>query len=190
MAALLDEAGKPVVVWAEQDVPDVLERLEEERRCGAILLHDSRKGFRNLEEALAQGASITALARGLAVLANDRGYSWPDQRADLVSRCGNVGIDAERRERMKAADSLRELLVNLEESTARALIADALAAKNNLAPFYMKGGRQARILAEELVAAEGVPRPFAEAFRSLSAWVVAGCARGARIVMGGPCNAA
>ena len=35
----------------------------------------------------------------------------------------------------------------------------------------MKGARPARILAETIVAAEGVPEPFAQALTALDAWI-------------------
>jgi putative ATP-dependent endonuclease of OLD family len=185
LAAILDEAGKTVVVWAEQDTPDVLARLEREGHCSAILAFDPRPGFQNLEQALAQAASLRALAQALAALATDRGYTWSEQRLDLVSRSDRFAVDVTGRAVMKTAASLQELLSGLPEPAARALATDALAALSSSAPFSMKGGRQARIVAEAIVAVDGVPPAFAAAFRDLAAWLRDGASRGARVFMRG-----
>lgn len=180
MARLLKETGKAVVAWAEQDVPQQLAKLRSEGNCAALLLHDPAAGRQNLEQALARSASLTALTRALDALATGRGYSWEQQREDLVSRAEHVTGEA--REGMKAAASLDELIVALEEEPARELIARALGAKA-VSPFEMKGARQGRIVAETLVEFESVPEPFARALRELNAWINAGCAAGTEITM-------
>ena len=45
-------------------------------------------------------------------------------------------------------------------------------------PFEMKGGRQARIVAEAIVEHEGVPPNFARAIRRLAGWIEGGCPGG------------
>lgn len=180
MARLLKETGKTVVAWAEQDVPDQVARLRSEGNCAALLLHDPAAGRQNLEQALARSASLAALTRALDTLATGRGYSWEQQREDLVSRAEHVR--QETREAMKAAASLDELIAALEEEPARELIASALAAKT-VSPFEMKGARQGRIVAEAIVEHESVPEPFARALRDLNEWISAGCAAGTEITM-------
>jgi putative ATP-dependent endonuclease of OLD family len=172
MARLLAEAGKAVVAWVEQDRPDVLQRLREQRHCAALLLHDPAPGSQNLEQALAKGASIPALTRALEALADGRGYSWDEQRDDLVSRADHVAPDE--REAMKGGDSLPELLAALSEPEARELIAKALSARA-VTPFEMKGARQGRIVAEAILAVEGVPENFARVLRELGQWIRDGC---------------
>lgn len=175
LAAVLDEAGKSVVVWAEQDtqeVRDVVTRLRQEDHCSAFLLHDPSPERSNLEGALAYGCGMAGLAQAMQALANDRGYDWEEQRADLVSRCD--GIDDARRDAAKTATSIEELFDALGEEQARAVIASALGSKG-VKPFEMKGARQARIVAAAIVAAEGVPGSFASALAHLNEWVTAGC---------------
>lgn len=160
LAAVLDEARKFVVSWVDQDTPAVLrevERLRTEGLCAALLLHDTASGRQNLEEALAWGCSLEALAGAMESLATDRGYSWEDQQRDLLSRC--EGLDSEGRERATATQSISEFLGTLEEEYARELIAAALGAKG-VTPFEIKGARQARIAADSIVQTEGVPEPF------------------------------
>lgn len=181
MARLLAEAGKKVVVWAEQDRPDVLEALRTERHCAGFLLHDPAEGRQNLEEALATTASLDALTRGMSAVAEGRGYDWAAQRDDLVSR---AQVAEETREGMKGAAALPDLLGMLDETDARTLIASALGAKG-VTPFELKGARQARLVAEAIVAADGVPEPFARALRGLDEWIRSGCPAGAEFAMAG-----
>ena len=181
MARLLNEAGKVVVAWTEQDVPDQLTRLRDETNCAALLLHDPTAGRRNLEQALAHSASVPALIKSLEALATTRGYSWDEQRTYLVSAA--EGIDQNKRNAMNAATSLDDLFAALEETEARALIATVLAAKK-VAPFEMKGARQARIVAETILEIDGeVPAPFARVLRALDAWIANGCQPSAEITM-------
>lgn len=180
-AQLLREAGKVVVSWAEQDVPDTLAQLRDQRNCAAILLHDPREGYRNLEQALAQSASLLSLVRALDDLATGRGYTWEQQRAYLVSSSDGIGEAS--REAMKAAVSLDALFAALAELDARALIAKSLGAKN-VAPFEMKGARQGRIVAQTILAVDKrVPAPFERAFRGLDRWITGGCPGGTEIPM-------
>jgi putative ATP-dependent endonuclease of OLD family len=180
MARLLKEAGKTVVAWAEQDVPDQLAKLRDEGNCAALLVHDPAAGRQNLEQALAQSASLAALTQALDALATGRGYSWEEQRRDLVSRADHVGPES--REAMNAAGSLNELVQALQEAEARELIAKALAARA-VTPFEMKGARQGRVVAETVIELDGVPEPFMRALRQLDAWIAAGCAPGTEISM-------
>ncbi len=181
LAAVLHEAGKAVVPWVDQDSPDALRevtRLRKEGHCAAIVVHDPAPGRQNLEQALAWGSSLDALACAMDAVAKDRGYSWDDELRDLMSRC--EGIAREARERAKGARSVFEFLGELDEAGARGLVASALGAKG-VTPFEMKGARQARIVAETIVQAEGVPSNFAAALGELDAWVREGCAPGHEI---------
>jgi len=181
MARLLKEVGKTVVAWSEQDVPDELARLRAEGNCAALVLHDPRPGRQNLEQALAQSASLTALVRALDELATTRGYSWEQQRTYLVSSAED--IEQGKRDVMKMAGSIDEIFAPLAEPEARALIARVLAAKT-VAPFEMKGARQARVVAETILRIDGeVPAPFRRALRELDRWIADGCQAGAEIPM-------
>jgi ABC-type hemin transport system ATPase subunit len=183
MARLLKEAGKNVVAWVEQDVPDEVARLRNEGHCDAFLVHDAAEGRQNLEEALAQAASLGALTKALDALATSRDYPWDKQRYYLVSAVGE--IDAAKREAMKAAETLDELLGQLTEAEARVLVAKALVAKE-VAPFEMKGARQGRIVAETIIEVDGaVPEPFARALRALDKWIADGCTPVGEISMAG-----
>jgi putative ATP-dependent endonuclease of the OLD family len=135
MARLLKEAGKTVVGWAEQDVPDQLAKLREEGNCAALIIHDPAAGRQNLEQALARSTPLAALTRALDALATGRGYPWDEQRRDLVSRAEHVAQEI--RQAMNGAASLDELVAALEEEDARVLIAKALAARA-VTPFEMK----------------------------------------------------
>lgn len=173
MARLLKEAGKTVVAWAEQDRPNELAKLQNEGNCAALLLHDPAVGRQNLEQALAKSTPRPALTAALTALATDRGYSWEDQRDDLVSRAENVGQGT--REAMKQAASLDELVAAFnDEDELRGLVADALAA-SKVAPFEMKGARQGRIVAETIAEFAGVPEPFAQVLEGLNGWVAEDC---------------
>lgn len=183
LAAVLNEAGKAVVAWVDQDTEAALrevERLRGEGHCAALVLHDPAPGRKNLEQALAWGCSLDALARAMEGIALDRGYSWDDQRNDLLSRCEGVGPDV--RERAKEAGSVLEFLGRLDDAQARQVAASALGTKG-VTPFEMKGARQGRIVAETIVRQQGVPENFAGAFRELSAWIRNGVASGAEIQM-------
>jgi ABC-type arginine transport system ATPase subunit len=176
MANLLTQVGKPVVVWAEQDVPKTLGLLREEGNVAAFLLHDPAPGAQKLEESLAAGTTISALTAALTALANDRGLGWDDQRPDLVSRLSSMppeGVGT----CPKDAPSLTAFLTALDEQVARNLVASALAPKNTKShpPFEMKGARQGRLVAEAIVAAAGVPEPYRRAIKGLVTWVQTGC---------------
>jgi ABC-type arginine transport system ATPase subunit len=185
LAAVLDEAGKSVVAWVEQDQPDVLQeaqRLQDEAHCSALVSHDPADDRQNLEQALAAGTSVPALGAALDALAADRGYQWDEQRSVLLGHLGSLDVDEEQREAAAQAETVADLLASLEETTARRLVSAALSAKK-VTPFEMKGGRQARIVAEAIVEHEGVPPNFACAIRMLASWIEEGCARGAEIRM-------
>lgn len=180
-AAVLALAGKSVVVWAERDTPQVLKtlaRLRQEGHCAALLLHGAREGKQNLEQALASACTLDALASGMSEIAIDRGYTLDKQQADLVSRCKTDGD----RRHVQSAQSIAKALHALDNAAARSLVNGALSSKA-VAPFDLKGGRQARIFATAIVEAEGVPAPFASAFEKLFLWIQEGCARGIEIQM-------
>jgi putative ATP-dependent endonuclease of the OLD family len=173
LAAVLDQAGKSVVAWVERDtdqVRETLERLRHEGHCAALVLHGDHPGKQNLEQALAQACSISALAAGMNEIAADRGYSWEKQQADLISRCPSQ--DA--RDVVKEAESITGALGALDPQVARALVAAALGSKT-AAPFDLKGGRQARIFATAVVETQGVPDRFASALEQLHTWIQGGC---------------
>ncbi len=183
LAAVLHEAGKMPVAWVDQDTQEALReinRLRQERHCGAILLHHHAAGRQNLEQAFAWGCSLEALSRAMDAVARDRGYTWDEQRNDLLSRC--EGIDHAARERAKAAGCVSEFLGELEEAFARRLVASALSAKG-VTPFDVKGARQARVLAETIVEEQGVPDNFARAFKELDAWIRDGATLTTEIAM-------
>ena len=56
-------------------------------------------------------------------------------------------------------------------------------AASKVGPFEMKGARQGRVVAETIVATEGVPAPFERVLRGLDAWIAAGCSVGTEIAM-------
>ena len=175
LAAVLAETGKPVAAWVEQDTEDarqVLERLREEENCTTFIHHDQMPERSNLEGALAWGSSVEAVSRALHQLAEDRGYSWDDQRRDLLSRIGQA--DETRLRIAKEATSVAGFLGALDEEEARSLAMSALSAKK-VSPFEMKGARQARVVAEAIIEAEGVPDRFSHAFCELDEWIRKGC---------------
>ena len=181
MARLLKEAGKTVVAWVEQDVPDEVKRLRDEACCDAFVSHDDEAGKQNLEQALSQAASLQALLGSLEALATTRAYSWDEQRYYLVSTVGE--IEEGKREAMKAAPNLEKLFAALEDAEARQLIAKALSGKE-VAPFEMKGARQGRIVAETILSIDRiVPTPFAKALRELDQWIADGCSAPGEISM-------
>jgi putative ATP-dependent endonuclease of OLD family len=184
-AAVLNQAGKHVVIWVDRDTPEaegLLERLKSEGNSGLVTTHSTKEGQRNLEGALAQACSMEGLVLALTAIAEDRGYDWEAQRDDLVSRA--TGIDAELREKLKGAGDLSSFLQLLEEADARDLIAAALSARG-VAPFDLKGGRQARIFALAIVSHEGVPASFATLLQEIERWISDGCPGGIEVEMSG-----
>ncbi|MHA6632072.1 ATP-dependent nuclease [Pseudonocardia sichuanensis] len=175
IARVLNESGKQVVVLAEQDRPDELATHRSEGYCAALIVHDPREGRQNLEESLATGAPLTALAAALKALAEDRGYDWTAQHGDLKARRNSLPEDAQAA--TEAATTIEEFLAAMPEPQARALVAKALApkGKKTITPFEMKGARQGRVFAEALVKTAGVPHAFRAAFMELQAWIRAGC---------------
>lgn len=183
-AAVLKQAGKRVVAWAERDTLDareILDRVRHDGNCAALLLYGEKDGTQNLEQTLAEGCSIQALVAGMKEIAEDRGYPWERQRADLVSRCQRD----ETRHAIQGADSLDEVFAALDSEAARAIIKSALGSKSH-SPFDLKGGRQARIFATKVVEVGGVPTPFANAFEALQGWIRAGCGAGQEFQMWSP----
>jgi|GEM_PF-2110721 len=171
MARLLQEAGKPVLAWAEQDVPKVLAQLRDNGHCVALLVHDAAKGRQKLEESLAVGVPLAGLVAGLEAIARDRDYDWDAQRADLLSRCSQ--LPRAHRDLAGAATDVAGFLAVFPESEARALVARTLAA-SGVTPFEMKGARQARLFAEAVVDTCGVPQSYATALRALVEWLRSG----------------
>jgi len=177
LAAVLDHAGKAVVAWTDHDSLEVLaiiQRLRAEGHCSALILHAPVSGRQTLEEALAAAAPLDALAHGMQTIAADRGYTWEQQRSDLLGRAG--AIDPSFRSQLNSAGSLDALFALLDESAARTVVAAALSAKG-VTPFEMKGARQARLLAEKIVERSAVPDNFARPLLALEEWIENGCAR-------------
>lgn len=187
MARLLNAAGKTVVAWAEQDVPDTLQKLRGEANCAALLLHDPNPERYNLERSLAWGTTLDALSSALTALAEDRDATWDEQQQDLLSRVDGA---IPGRAVAKAATTLDDLLGALTEHDARTLVATALGAKSSDThhpPFEMKGGRQGRLVAQAIVDCSGVPGAYAEALTQLATWVASGTSGPARdFVMADP----
>lgn len=185
LARSLAEAGKSVAALIDDDTDEVravAERLRGEGHCRLLLVQHAGIGRADLEGALAASTPLTALAVALEQLATDRGYGWPEQRTDLVSRLDAVGT--EQRERVKAASSLSEVFDALGEAASRELAAGALRAKS-VAPFEMKGARQGRLVAEAIAQHSGVPETFRVALLAVAAWVGAGCPAGEEIELVG-----
>ena len=183
LAGVLSAVGKPVAAWVDQDTERArreLDRLREEGNCAAFILHDQTYERSNLEGALTWGCPVTAISEVLQQLAGMRGYSWQEQRTDLLSRASQV--DEGRLRMAKDATSIPGFLDSLEEEEARGLAFSALTAKK-VTPFEMKGARQARIVAETIIEAHGVPECFADAFSELAKWIQEGCAPGLEIQM-------
>lgn len=172
-ARLLNEAGKPVVAWAETDTPHELKRLRDERQCARLVVYPNEADRENLEAELSATCSLEALAAGMETVAMTRGYTWDEQRNDLLSRCDPTP-PPEQRERLKSATNVAEALSALDEPAARRLVRAALEAKR-VAPFEIKGARPARLMAEAIVAVDGVPPSYGAAMRSLDAWIKRGC---------------
>ncbi len=157
-----------------------LQRLRAEEHCSALILHDPAPGRQTLEEALAASTPLDALAYGMETIAADRGYTWEEQRSDLIARAH--GIETGLRSRLNSADSLPGLLALLDDPLARAVVASALSARS-VTPFEMKGARQARLLAEKIVERASVPDNFARPLHALQEWTQHGCARGFEFTM-------
>jgi hypothetical protein len=138
-------------------------RIENEGTFGVLVKATGTMERSNLEGALTAECSLRALVAAMTGLATDRGYGWEDQRKDLVSRWTGT---QDKREQIKKAASLSDLLAAVDPSEARRLAAEALGA-DKPTPFEMKGGRQGRIFAEALVNIDGVPQNFANAFRGI-----------------------
>lgn len=185
IAAVLNEAGKTVVAWGEQDTDHVrrdVERLREEGHCAGLVLPDHGEGHDNLERALARGASVDGLAAALEALSTDRGYGWDEMKSDLLSRAELVAPD--RRDAAKLATTVPGFFAALSEDEARSLAAVALEAKG-VTPFEMKGARQGRIVAEVIIQHDGdVPANFARSVEALNEWITEGCQHGEEFRMG------
>lgn len=175
LACVLNESGKHVVAWLDQDSDEArkaVAKLRESRLCSALILHSSEDGHQNLEEAITHSCAIDTLVQAMQAVADDRGCSWEEQRHDLLSRCQD--LDSVLPDRLKDASSLPELLGMLDEQLGRAIISKALAGKD-AGPFGIKGARPARILAETIVNAQGVPERFKASFLELNSWIIDGC---------------
>ena len=176
LAAVLAKVGKSVVAWVDQDTDHArqeVQRLKNEGNCAAFILHDRTPDRSHLEGALTWGCPVKVVSAALQQLAEDRGYSWQDQKRDLLSRIGQV--DQTRRRMAKNTTSVSGFLGALDEETARRLAVKALTSKN-VTPFEMKGARQARVVAEAIISEHGVPKCFGRALSSLDEWSRQGCA--------------
>jgi putative ATP-dependent endonuclease of OLD family len=173
MARLLRGAGKAVVGWAEHDVPDDLARLRDGKHCALLVVYPDDPARHNLEALISSACSLDVLAEGMKVVAETRGYSWEEQRKDLLSRC-NAPLTDEQRADMKGAEALRTLLGALPEEVSRSLVRGALA-PDALNPFEMKGARPARLFAEVMVSHGDVPQPLVAAMSRLDEWIDRDC---------------
>lgn len=176
IARLLCEAGKPVVTWAESDTPHELKRLRSERHSAMLIVYPTDPDQQNLEAQLSTVCSLAALARGMGLLATTRGYTWAEQRDDLMSRC-SPETNQEQRAKIKSSTSVAEALAALEELPARRLVRSCLQSKT-VAPFEMKGARPSRLMAETIVEVDGVPAPFRVAMKRLHCWISMGSPMG------------
>ena len=176
IARLLHEAGKPVVAWAETDTRHELKRLRDETNCSALVIYPDDSDRENLEAELSTSCSIEALAAGMDTVATTRGYTWEEQRNDLLSRC-SPDVPREQRDKLKASTSVEEALASLDEPYARRLVRSALDPKH-VAPFEMKGARPARLMAEAIVQIDGVPEAYSRAMRGLHGWIALECPPG------------
>jgi hypothetical protein len=116
----------------------------------------------------------------MSAVAGDRGDDWDAQRADLVRRCGDVVTNRAARDGIARSASIEDALGAPPEGEARQLVARCLGAKEAPASFEIKGGRSARVFAEAIVEAAGVPAPFAAALTNLARWVATGSTPGFR----------
>jgi len=181
MARLLCEARKHVVAWAELDEPENLARLQSEGHCSAIVRYGADSEQQNLEGAIASACSIKALASGMTVISESRGYDWARQQRDLLDRCEDAAD--EERAAMRAATNIEELLCTLPVALARQLVYKALTGTAGT-PFEIKGARPARQLAERIIEIDGVPGPFMRAMTALDRWIADGCAATTDVEMG------
>jgi hypothetical protein len=172
MARLLHEAGKPTVAWAESDTKHELKKLRDGGHCARLVVYPDDPARENLEAVLSRDCSLRALGAGLTLIASTRGYSWQEQRDDLLARLP-PDTDPQIRETAKASKDVAGLFATLEDSKARNLIRAALQAKS-VAPFEMKGARPARLMAETIVQIDGVPASFAAPMQSLDEWAKGG----------------
>jgi putative ATP-dependent endonuclease of the OLD family len=176
-ARLLCEAGKTVIGWAEADVPKELARLRAGGHCARIIVFPGAADRHNLEALIAADCSLAALAAGMTAIAEARGYPWLEQRDDLLSRCEGP-LSENLGNALKGTGDVAAFFSELPEVSARRLARAALAA-GGVAPFEMKGARPARLIAEAIVATDGVPVSFATVMAGLHEWIGLGCPPGA-----------
>lgn len=170
LAEVLSAAGKTVLAWCEQDNESVrkhVQRLREGGHCAAILLFNAAEP--KLELALAGAAKIDSLVAGLSAIAEDREYDWDAQKAELIAK--SSGLTYETRTSIAQANSLREIAQTVAPAEFRKLVGIVLAA-DKVTPFEMKSYRPARLLAESIVACEGVPASFKDGLKDLADWLV------------------
>jgi putative ATP-dependent endonuclease of OLD family len=168
MARVLCEAGKRVVAWVEADVPKNAQTLRDESQCHALVLYPSGEDRHNLEAAVSHVTGLPALAAGMEVIASGRGYTWDEQRDDLLSRL--VGASPAERDAAKATSSVSDFLAALPDPVARTVARNALSSTKPT-PFEIKGARPARLLAEKIVELSGVPSLFSSAMVELEVWM-------------------
>lgn len=178
---VLAEMGKRPIAWLELDRPLEADRVVVGGHARALVVYPDDPAANNLERLLSQVTPIASLARAMEAVAIDREHDWEAQRAHLFSRCTGVVSSRTAREAIRNATSLDEALAVAPEGEIRGLIALCLAAKTAPAPFEIKGGRNARIFAETVVAETGVPTPVARALLELGSWIDAGTGTQVRI---------
>lgn len=178
---ILSEMGKMPVAWVELDQRSQADKVLISDHPQALLVYPDIETANNLERLLAHVTPLGTLARAMEAVAVDRGDDWAAQHADLVARSHGVVAAEGDREAIKDAANLDDALAAAPEEEIRRLIAVCLAAKSLPAPFEIKGGRNARILAETIVTTSGVPGPIAAAVEALGAWIQAGATAKVRI---------
>jgi putative ATP-dependent endonuclease of OLD family len=180
VARVLNEMGKRPVALVEMDsATESAKVLACSPWCGLVVYPPDATAH-NLERLLATVVPLAALATGMSAVAGDRGDDWDAQRADLVRRCGDVVTNRAARDGIARSASIEDALGAPPEGEARQLVARCLGAKEAPASFEIKGGRSARVFAEAIVEAAGVPAPFAAALTNLARWVATGSTPGFR----------
>jgi putative ATP-dependent endonuclease of the OLD family len=178
---VLKEMGKVPVALVERDQPTEADRILTCGHARALLVYPEDEAANNLERLLAASTPLDTLAVAMDAVASDRGDDWGAQRADLVARALAAGLTTTERDTVAGTTSLREALAIANEAETRRLVALCLAAREPPCPFEIKGGRNARVLAESIASVSGVPDPFARALEALGTWIAAGSTGDTRI---------
>ncbi len=178
---VLSEMGRLPVAVVERDQPREADRILASGHARALIVYPDDPAANNLERLLAMSTPLDALAGAMTAVADDRGDDWGAQRADLVERALAAGLTTDERDAIAGTSSLRDAFAVGGEAETRRLVALCIGAKEPPCPFEIKGGRNARVLAESIVAMSGVPSPFARALGALGAWIAAGSPDSSRI---------